>query len=70
MRAKPQNLLFLQYSCYQYTPNKGKCHEKSEKIEEKWAKSEEKISNEQLEINRKAEPGTIAPGPASISIPN
>lgn len=42
------------------------------KIEEKWAKSEEKlgISNEQLEINRKAEPGTIAPGPVSISIPN
>ena len=43
---------------------------KVKKIEEKWAKSEEKISNEQLEINRKAEPGTIAPGPASISIPN
>ena len=43
---------------------------KVKKIEEKWAKSEEEISNEQLEINRKAEPGTIAPGPASISIPN
>lgn len=43
---------------------------KVKKIKEKWAKSEEEISNEQLEINRKAEPGTIAPGPASISIPN
>ena len=31
MRAKPQNLLFWPYFCYQYTPNKGKCHEKSEK---------------------------------------